>query len=43
MHITRDAVFDELTQWDWSREEAARGDLYIETSEFVITTTTTTY
>jgi hypothetical protein len=36
-------VFDELAQWDWGTEEVVHGDLYSESSEFVITTTTTAY
>jgi hypothetical protein len=27
IHITRDDVFDELTQWDWSKEEVMCIDL----------------
>jgi hypothetical protein len=41
VHITHDTVFDELAQWDKSKEEVARNDLYSEPFEFVITTTTT--
>jgi hypothetical protein len=43
VHITCDAVFDELIQWDWSKEEATRNDLYFEPSKFVITITTMVY
>jgi hypothetical protein len=43
VRITLNAVFDELAQWDWSKEEGVHGDLYAEPSEFVITTTTTAY
>jgi hypothetical protein len=43
VRITLNAVFDELAQWDWSKEEGVHDDLYAELSEFVITTTTTAY
>jgi hypothetical protein len=40
VHVTRDVVFDDLAQWDWSRDGG--GDDDSETFEFVVTTTTTT-
>jgi hypothetical protein len=39
VHITRDAVFDELTQWDWREDAGVCDD--INSFEFTVTTTTT--
>jgi transposase InsO family protein len=37
VHVTWDAVFDELAQWDWSREDGDHGDVV--PFEFVVTMT----
>jgi hypothetical protein len=37
VHITYDAIFDELTQWDWSRDAAVNGDT--EHFKFMVTMT----